>query len=40
MKKHYNECYKLLKKYKNIFKNKYTDKENIEKFFNKYIESQ
>jgi len=36
-KKHYNECYELLKKYKNIFKNKYPAKENIEKFFNEYI---
>ena len=39
-KKHYNECYKLLKKYRNIFKNKYTAKEKIETFFNEYIESQ
>ena len=39
-KKYYNECYKLLKKYRNIFKNKYTAKEKIETFFNEYIESQ
>jgi hypothetical protein len=39
-KKHYNECYKLLKKYKNIFKNKYTAKEKLETFFNEYNNSQ
>ena len=39
-KKYYNECYKLLKKYRNIFKNKYIAKEKIETFFNEYIESQ
>ena len=35
-KTHYNECYDLLNKYKNIFKNKYNDNQKIENFFNEY----